>query len=378
MGINRYNKGSLTVEAAIIMPLFILSIFTLIMVMKLIFLHDMVQSALTETAEDLAAYGYLYDTSELLDIQKSMDGYFEDGTDYLAVTESVVDESIILLQHLEGVIQEYEKEEVDNTDPASIWDQIKSLKDEIYNWMGNLGSYSQSIVNFAEEITLNNLFKSALDQGYLYTKSIVSNLIVNNFFKTYLVNEELVNYGVKDGLKGMDFTHSKLFHKEDGIDDLILLVVQYEVNLPSFLKVLDSVQLTNTVKTRGWTGVGRDDIVKSEENNNEESGDEEEEDLPDDTIVYIFKTGTKYHLADCPRLNITYTIKSEEEAIEQGYSKSKRCGHLIDHGDDVLVTNNTYHALTCTFIIPDVIAKTLGEVRDEYDQCNCEDFYGGK
>ncbi|WP_105619059.1 TadE family protein [Vallitalea okinawensis] len=378
MSISRYNKGSLTVEAAIIMPLFILSIFTLIMVMKLIFLHDMVQSALTETAEDIAAYGYVYDTSELLDVQKSMDDYFEDSFDYMDTSESLIHKSNILIGQLESAIQELQKEEVNYTEPASIWDQISSLKDEIYAWMENISDYSQSIINYAEEMTHNNLFKSALNQGYLYTKAILSDVIIKNIFKSYLINEELIKYGIKDGLKGMNFTESKLFYSEAGTDDLILLVVQYEVNLPSFMKVLDSVQLTNTVKTRGWTGVGRDDLVKAGINNESRAGNVEDEELSDDTIVYIFKTGTKYHLADCPRLNITYSIKSEEEAKDQGYSKSKRCGHLIEHGDDVLVTKNTYHALTCTFIIPDVIAKTFEEVKDDYEQCNCEEFYGGK
>lgn len=58
---NILHKGSMTVEAAIIMPIFIFAILNLLSIVDIIRVHSNIQAAMTETAKEMAVYGYAYD-----------------------------------------------------------------------------------------------------------------------------------------------------------------------------------------------------------------------------------------------------------------------------------------------------------------------------
>ena len=59
---NILHRGSMTVEAAIIMPVFLFAILNMLSIIDLIRVHSNIQAAMTETAKEMATYGYAYDT----------------------------------------------------------------------------------------------------------------------------------------------------------------------------------------------------------------------------------------------------------------------------------------------------------------------------
>ncbi|SEF65856.1 hypothetical protein SAMN04487934_10256 [Eubacterium ruminantium] len=62
------NKGFLSVEASIVLPLFMLFIYTFIMFCKVIMVRSVIyEAALVETAEYMAEYAYLSEKSDILD-----------------------------------------------------------------------------------------------------------------------------------------------------------------------------------------------------------------------------------------------------------------------------------------------------------------------
>lgn len=58
---NILHKGSMTVEAALIMPVFIFAVLNLLSIVDIIRVHSNIQAAMTETAKEMAVYGYAYD-----------------------------------------------------------------------------------------------------------------------------------------------------------------------------------------------------------------------------------------------------------------------------------------------------------------------------
>lgn len=52
-------RGSMTVESAIVLPIFIIVVFTMIMLTKLVYIHAIVQNALVQTAQEIATYSYI-------------------------------------------------------------------------------------------------------------------------------------------------------------------------------------------------------------------------------------------------------------------------------------------------------------------------------
>lgn len=53
--------GSMTVEAALIMPIFIFAIMNMLSIADIIRVHSNIQAAMTETVKEMAVYGYAYD-----------------------------------------------------------------------------------------------------------------------------------------------------------------------------------------------------------------------------------------------------------------------------------------------------------------------------
>ncbi|MDF2531854.1 MAG: TadE-like protein, partial [Clostridia bacterium] len=65
----KYNaRGSITIEAAIVLPVFICVIISLAMLIKLVYIHDIMQHSIDEAANELAAYAYIYHISDIKDI----------------------------------------------------------------------------------------------------------------------------------------------------------------------------------------------------------------------------------------------------------------------------------------------------------------------
>ncbi|MGV8146182.1 MAG: TadE/TadG family type IV pilus assembly protein [Alkaliphilus sp.] len=70
------NQGALTVEAALVLPLFLCVILTIVFFMKIYYAHEIIQHALDETAELLAETAYLWygEESQIIG-QKALDAF---------------------------------------------------------------------------------------------------------------------------------------------------------------------------------------------------------------------------------------------------------------------------------------------------------------
>lgn len=64
------QKGSMTVEAALLMPIFFFAVLNLLSIADIIRVHSNIQAAMTETAKEMAVYGYVYDKVANEEIEK--------------------------------------------------------------------------------------------------------------------------------------------------------------------------------------------------------------------------------------------------------------------------------------------------------------------
>ena len=60
-GLRTRSEGSLTAEAALVLPVFLFSVLSIVYLFQLMSLQMKVQAALNQTAEQIASYGYLLD-----------------------------------------------------------------------------------------------------------------------------------------------------------------------------------------------------------------------------------------------------------------------------------------------------------------------------
>src|SRR3989339_983006 len=86
------NKGSLTVEACIIMPIFISMILIVLLFMKVIFVNGFIQHILNDVTNEIGTYTYIYSATGieeqdqnakkyLEENRKAFDEHFKDGVD---------------------------------------------------------------------------------------------------------------------------------------------------------------------------------------------------------------------------------------------------------------------------------------------------------
>lgn len=300
-------RGSITLEAAMVLPLMMIGMFTIVMLMKVALIHDQIQQDLTEVAEEIASYGYLYKVSGLKEVNDTA------------------------------------KEQLENvTEPISSNDLVGYVANEF-----------ESIGNLIEQ---TSMFISA-------SKGQVSHEVIKLLAKPHLNKDKLRRYGISE----VDYSQSKLFYE----DDMVLLVMTYKINIPSFIGLMNNVSLRNQVKIRGWTGTS----MNQGHGGGGQSSDNSSEAFQ---MVYIFSSNqTIYHPSDCPRLNINYKSMLEQDAIDAGKEACKSCGGHPDAKGTVYATSSKYHVEDCYHIKPNATAIPINKV-GERESCSCHKFYGGK
>jgi hypothetical protein len=140
-------------------------------------------------------------------------------------------------------------------------------------------------------------------------------------------------------------------------DEIIDLVVIYDVNPPIGIIGYETQHMFNRLRTRAWTGY----------DNAANSGNESEE------IVYVAETGTVYHRSRvCTYLKLTISkiaasAVANERNLEGGkYSACESCGNKPS--DTLYITNygNKYHStITCSKLKRTVSAIPISEVGDK-------------
>ncbi len=61
---DKRQRGSLTVEAAIVLPIFICVFVSIIFLIKIVYVHEIIQHGITEAANEIASYSYVYYITE--------------------------------------------------------------------------------------------------------------------------------------------------------------------------------------------------------------------------------------------------------------------------------------------------------------------------
>lgn len=235
------KKGSVTVEAAIVLPIVICCILTIGLFTKIYYTHQLLQYAITNVAHELSSISYGYYRSGLYDIQLE----FEDGLNRKATQAeermNSLQESYYSLLDAALAIQESPETAIENIG------EIKESVDHLFE-IGQ-GIYENPV----DEIkSLIALFGKGL---YQEGKTYFGNVIVGELVKKHLVTSKykevdhrLKQLNIVDGWKGLDFSQS-VFMDENNDIDIILI---YEIELPIPIKVIKSIPIIQRVTIQPW------------------------------------------------------------------------------------------------------------------------------
>lgn len=215
------RKGVLTVEAAIILPVFIIVMVFVLSILKLFYFHLVMQQALQNVGTTLAQYGYVIDkvidleTFSLKDETKKAEGELANSvTTFLNTGQE-------LASLVNGKIT------LDNIG-------------EIINKGEALGDNAKEVAKAAKnaankEVIINYLLVSAMNE-------------VGGRFVDWMTKDYLDAMEAKNGtLQGFDYA----FYVEAGTKDF-LLVAEYDYQLPFF--VIKPIRIQQAVRVHPWVG----------------------------------------------------------------------------------------------------------------------------
>jgi hypothetical protein len=200
----RKKSGSLSTEAALTFPVFIVMIIFIIFAGKIVYTHEKMQYALDETSSELASYSYLY--------------------------------------YVTGVSSFEENNTTDST-----------LLDTTINSAGEILRTGDFNVNyFTEEI--KNIFITSISQNL--KNEIIIPIIKSNIKKHLNINDSdgtdlERNYYIINSFEGIDFSKTSVLN--GGTGD-IKIQADYYVEFPIFSSVLPRFRLQNISVQKPWLG----------------------------------------------------------------------------------------------------------------------------
>ncbi len=262
-------SGSITVEAAIVLPIFICVVISMAMCIKLIYIHDVMQHAIDEAVNELAAYSYIYHVSDLQEIDNSVQDTIEDNAAQGSKhTETFFD----AYETMEKTVQAGNDAVVDIKEISSSQGNFDNKAEEILEQASEIKSTGEQLTkeNMQSIKALEQVFNEAgkdprkeaesmawmLSNGiYSDAKTIIAVPIIKQTIKKYLIQDGyndvdmiLKKLNISGGFNGLDFYSSTFFKNNQDID----IIVKYKVELALPIKLLPDIYIVQRSTARAW------------------------------------------------------------------------------------------------------------------------------
>lgn len=216
----RGKKGSLTIEASISYPVFLMVIVTMLYIMRIVYVHGLVQHAVGQTAKELSMYTYIYQVTGLNDAYKD-------------IQDSV-----------SGRTEQFNK---DVGSVVSLYDSFSS---------GDFGGGYDGTTNPVD--ILKNIGSVMLGEGSTELNKQFFEAVVRPLMEGFIGADSKGNSAdgrlkalrVAGGLKGLDLSSSSFF--EDGMT--VDIVVCYTIDPLFPINIMPEMNITNRACVRGISG----------------------------------------------------------------------------------------------------------------------------
>ncbi|QNU68860.1 pilus assembly protein [Ruminiclostridium herbifermentans] len=196
-------RGSITVEAAILLPIFIAAIMTFVFIIKVYYVHEIVQQAITSACEEMSLYSLLYYETNADELISGLEKF----------TSSQEDDKAIENTWISPIIEQLGKDASDYVRAQLVLVPISKI-----------------------------LVKKNLEVSYFDN-----------------VDNRLRLLNLKDGFEGIDFSNSRMLADDKSID----IIVQYKMFFPFLKQFIPEIKIIQTASSCVWAG--EDGIKNAEE-----------------------------------------------------------------------------------------------------------------
>lgn len=255
----KINKGSVTVETAIILPIFMVAIFSFAYIIRIFYIYNTMQDSLAEVSRQIGNMSYFYHVTGLKDYSDALN---EAANEAQGTLSSQCD---VLL----NVVNSFNDTVTGVSSQSISIDTIENL----ISGANDIGSNFSEAVELVQTIISDpkaelQLLLTVFAQKLNYE---INNKVVCLIAKGCLGREldkragpgkedAAIKLGVKGGIKGIDFKGSSVFGDSESLE----FVINYSVKAPLIFSILPEIKLSNRVKYIAWTG-GRGESVLEQE-----------------------------------------------------------------------------------------------------------------
>jgi hypothetical protein len=241
------EKGSMTVEAALVLPVLLCVFFTVIFLIKGVYTYELVGHALNETASEMSSAGYIYHISGIRDIHDTVRNGIGDKSD---VFKNQMDSVFDAYNNLKSIENNLSQGPDGLSESAGLLADAKEKFQSIINQAESVASDPIEEVKSIASYIAGGVFDDAKTQLFIpITKLYMKKYLVTQSLKD--VDERLRSLDIVDGFDGLDFSDSSfLSDKEEYID----IVVRYRIALPLPVKFASDLEFVQRVRVKAWMG----------------------------------------------------------------------------------------------------------------------------
>lgn len=254
-GLRGRNKGSLTVEAALIMPFFICVILTFAFFIKIVYTQSVLQHAINETANELSVYSYLYSVSGAQKLHDDAKDYLEEKG---KPAESWINDTIDAMGALENTKESLEKtgEDIKNANLDELLGDLKENKELLEQNVSDAKKMKEKLENAIKNPKQEIIsFAALLGQGaFEDLKGALASPIIRIMCKKHLATDtldadkRLKSLGIKEGLDGLDFSETRILYDKKNLD----IIVRYKVDIGLPINLLPDMYFVQRANVRAW------------------------------------------------------------------------------------------------------------------------------
>ncbi len=245
----------MTVESAIVLPVIICVILSIAFIMRITYVHSVVQHALNDSANELSTYCYLYSISGLKELNNQVEDISsnKEGTAVTHLDTAIgsitslgqkADElkdaaSNPLEADLDQISQIYKDGKADISKLKGIYDDIKGHP------KGWKGGAKKEVLSFAT-LAAHGLFEKGKEE----LTEVIMKIMMRKHFATDKLDENtrLLNLNVEKGYDGLDFTGTRLFKDKQTVD----IIVTYRIKPALPINILPDIKIVQRAYVRGW------------------------------------------------------------------------------------------------------------------------------
>lgn len=274
------GSGSATVEAAIVMPVFLIAFFTLAYLIRIFFAYNTMQAALQNVARSIGSSSYFYYASGLKDYTDKLQDRANKANETLADQKDTIINTVTSFNELLST------SETTVTDSSGITQEgIQNLIDSAQNLQGSFEDSKELFQSIAEDPGAQiKLLLTVFAQNVTYeARNQLVRAIAGSMLDTELkrkfhkdVSDVYLDLGIKDGIQSINFSQTEVFGDKESLD----IVIYYTVHVPAPFSLIPEMQLCNRVKVIAWTG-GRGESVRVRPEIPEETEN------PDDSSIWV-------------------------------------------------------------------------------------------